>query len=317
MINRISLLLICSLLFACDDDNSEPGQSEDLDLIQEMLDFSEINYVFKAQVNWPIVRQNVTDELETNGFEAAIVRLYDEIGDQHGRYVAVDGSVIDNRTLLCQSANFEFSDLPESIGYVKVNGLIGPTDDEANAFAVDIQESIASQVDQGVTSWIVDLSENEGGNMWPMIAGLGPLLGNNELGYFIYPEGDDRVWGYQPQGSYLGSSTDLIIEIEQIADFVSDDQRIAVILSDANKSSGEATALSFIGRPNTRLFGQPTCGLSTVITQHILSNGAGFRIPNAIIADRNRSGDGGQIIPDEQFSESAALQARVVEWLGE
>lgn len=317
MIYRISLLAICLFFWACDDDNTEPDQSEDLVFIQEMLDFSESNYVFRDQVNWPIVRQNVIGELEANGFEAAIVKLYAEIGDQHGRYVDVDGSAIDNRTLLCQSANFEFNNLPGNIGYVKVNGLIGATPDQANVFAVEIQESIASLVDRGIRRWVVDLSENEGGNMWPMVAGLGPLLGNNELGYFVYPQDADRVWGYQPQGSYLGSSNDLVTSIQQIADFVSDDQKIAVIISDATKSSGEATVLSFIGRPNTRLFGQPTCGLSTVITQSFLSNGAGFRIPNAIMADRNRNGDGGQILPDEQFSESTALQERVVEWLAE
>ncbi len=316
MIHRICPLIVCLFLFACDDD-ADPEQSQDLSLIQEMLDFSESNFLFRDQVNWSMVRQNVIEELGESGFEAAIIKLYGELGDQHGRYVAVDGSVINNRTLLCQSANFEFIDLPENIGYVKVNGLIGPTEDEANAFAMDIQESIALQIDRGVTSWIVDLSENEGGNMWPMVTGLGPLLGNNVLGYFVYSEDPDRVWGYQPQGSYLDSFTNLRIAIDQIADFISDDQKIAVIISDATKSSGEATTISFIGRENTRLFGQPTCGLSTVFLRANLSNGAVFLVAAGVMADRDKNRDGGQIIPNEQFSESVALQARVVEWLSE
>ena len=33
------------------------------------------------------------------------------------------------------------------------------------------------------------LRGNGGGNMWPMIAGVGPLLGEGPLGYFIGPIG--------------------------------------------------------------------------------------------------------------------------------
>ena len=35
--------------------------------------------------------------------------------------------------------------------------------------------------------WIVDLRGNGGGNMWPMLAGIGPILGEGIAGYFIDP----------------------------------------------------------------------------------------------------------------------------------
>ena len=33
--------------------------------------------------------------------------------------------------------------------------------------------------------WIVDLRGNFGGNMWPMLLSVEPLIGNGTLGYFV------------------------------------------------------------------------------------------------------------------------------------
>jgi C-terminal processing protease CtpA/Prc len=51
------------------------------------------------------------------------------------------------------------------------------TTEQANAFARQIQDTIASRDRDDLIGWIVDLRSNGGGNMWPMIAGLGPILG--------------------------------------------------------------------------------------------------------------------------------------------
>jgi hypothetical protein len=56
-------------------------------------------------------------------------------------------------------------------------------------FAVQTQELICSldQVHPG--GWIVDLRGNSGGDMWPMVAGLGPIIGDGVLGAFVAPDG--------------------------------------------------------------------------------------------------------------------------------
>ena len=42
--------------------------------------------------------------------------------------------------------------------------------------------------------------------MWPMIAGLGPVLGEGLLGFFIAPTGRTTSWEYRGGASYSGAS---------------------------------------------------------------------------------------------------------------
>src|SRR2546423_13644564 len=52
-------------------------------------------------------------------------------------------------------------------------------------FADSLQKLIAGFDQQGIRKWIIDLRNNTGGNCWPMLTGLGPLLGNGVYGYFV------------------------------------------------------------------------------------------------------------------------------------
>jgi peptidase S41-like protein len=61
------------------------------------------------------------------------------------------------------------------------------TGPEAADFAEKIQGLIALNDCIDMRGWIVDLRDNRGGNMWPMIAGLGPILGEGVLGAFVGP----------------------------------------------------------------------------------------------------------------------------------
>ena len=51
-----------------------------------------------------------------------------------------------------------------------------------------------------LVGWIVDLRGNTGGNMWPMVAGVGPVLGNGVAGFFVPPVGASTPWSF-PEGS--------------------------------------------------------------------------------------------------------------------
>lgn len=100
--------------------------------------------------------------------------------------------------------------LGDGVGYVAVPQFWGVNATRETDFARQIQQLIQGiDTDQTVTSWVVDLRQNGGGNMYPMIAGLGPLLGEGTLGYFI--DGKREVpWGYRNGKSYIkkpGSGT--------------------------------------------------------------------------------------------------------------
>ena len=77
------------------------------------------------------------------------------------------------------------SPLPETIGYVKVDGCLceGAA---GGAYAEALQRAIRMADRPGLIGWIVDLRTDGGGNMWPMMAGLGPILGEGIMGWIVY-----------------------------------------------------------------------------------------------------------------------------------
>src|SRR5690348_5042975 len=53
-------------------------------------------------------------------------------------------------------------------------------------FETNLQRIIGDLDRYHPDGWVVDLRGNVGGNMWPMLAGIGPLLGENDhLGEFL------------------------------------------------------------------------------------------------------------------------------------
>ncbi|MBZ5556708.1 MAG: S41 family peptidase, partial [Acidobacteriia bacterium] len=89
--------------------------------------------------------------------------------------------------------------------------------------------------------------------MWPMLAGLGPLLSTGALGSFARG-GDSANWSYDNGAARLGPR-----EMVRVSDapyrLHSAVPPIAVLISARTASSGEAIAIAFRGNPNTRGFG--------------------------------------------------------------
>lgn len=53
-----------------------------------------------------------------------------------------------------------------------------------------------------------------------------------------------------------------------------DAPKVAVLIDNGTASSGEAVLIAFQRRPDTRTFGNATCGLSTANQEYMLSDGA-------------------------------------------
>jgi C-terminal processing protease CtpA/Prc len=80
-------------------------------------------------------------------------------------------------------------------------------------------------------------------------------------------------------------------------------------------SSGEATLIAFRLRPDTRSFGEPTCGLSTANRTYPLSDGATLTLTTSVMADRAKNPFGDRITPDEVLTDQAQAIQRAIAWL--
>jgi len=150
--------------------------------------------------------------------------------------------------------------------------------------------------------------------MWPMIAAIGTLLGEGDLGYFINPDGNEVKWEYKENSSVLNG---LIQHSLNNFDYQLYNKKppIAVLINNRVSSSGEAVAIAFKKRPNTRFFGTPTCGLSTANYGTPLHNGGMLLLTVSTMADREKELYGDSILPDIQIDEPTEVVKQAIEWL--
>lgn len=285
--------------------------------LSELLDIMQSKSLRRQQVDWSVLRSSTFATARgmksIAALQPAILNALTLLGDGHSIYTAVDGTSTFARVRNCVSSNsMPPSTLPKNVGYVWVRAFSG-TASQALQYAENLQVTIRNADSDSIRGWIVDLRGNGGGSMWPMVAGLGPLLGDGTLGKFIEPDGTTSVWSYRDGASRIDDRP-----VQSVTDpYVvrRPNPRVAVLVDNAVASSGEATFISFKGRPNTRSFGVATCGLSTANRGFTLANGAVLNLTVAVLADRNGVQAGDQLAPDEVISGAQTTVDRAVAWL--
>jgi len=197
-----------------------------------------------------------------------------------------------------------------NIGYIRVNGFSSQDPWEKKIFAFALQQKILEQDSDNLIGWIVDLRWNSGGNMWPMIAGIGPLLGNGTYGYFINE--NESSWGYQNGSSVINGTP--VVSVTSPYKLLNSKPNIAVLSSQNVASSGEATLISFKERENVRVFGTNSCGQSTSNRSFKLSDGSRLNLTTSTMADKSKNLYGGVVNVDEPVPQHKVIDA-AVHWL--
>jgi carboxyl-terminal processing protease len=161
---------------------------------------------------------------------------------------------------------------------------------------------------------MVDLTDNSGGNMWPMLVGLDPLLGEGILGAFAFPDVPPAPWFYRAGQAGVGEAC-LAQTMTGGYELQTTLAPIALLTSTRTASSGEAVVLAFCG-VQTRRFGTPTRGLTTANEGFDLPDGATISITVATFMDRLGQIHNGPIEPDQVVDGDAAmLQDVAAAWL--
>ena len=281
-----------------------------------MVDIAAEHSINKHTIDWVQLETEVLDILDVNGLHGAVYHFLGSLGDNHSFFEYASGTRIFNSDIQCEgelvTVNFNSPD----IAFIRVGAFSG-SNAEARTFARAIQDEIAAKDTSSLVGWIVDLRGNTGGNMYPMITGLGPILGENQLGFFLDADSNMIPWGYTSGGAYYNSSASPLYELEDPYVLQQPDPKVAVLTDGRTASSGEAVAISFRERPDTRSFGEPSCGLSTGNRAFPLTSGDRLFLTSSIMADRLGNVYGGQLIPDEVISEQVQVLPRAIEWLRE
>jgi C-terminal processing protease CtpA/Prc len=193
-------------------------------------------------------------------------------------------------------------------------------------FETRIQQLIASLDSARPEGWIIDLRGNVGGNMWPMIAGLGPILGESDnLGEFFNTSGHSVLTYRDGIASEVEDTGERAAypRVDGTPYKMKNSPAVAVLIDSWTGSSGEAVAIALRGRPRTRFFGEHTQGASTVNEVFKLSDGASIWLTIGVGADRTGKQYLNGLDPDEVVKgpnqpvspESDPVIMHAVKWL--
>lgn len=286
-----------------------PASKEVKEFANEVTNIVKTNSIYTDSLNWTQVEADL-DELSYGLQTAAQASVLTDYILQQLRKAGDNHSFIQAKVAAQQYATKNSNPIPpegklidNSIGYISVPGFLSTSDTAMRSFSRKIQTLIHElDTKNNIKGWIVDLRGNTGGNMWPMLAGLTPLTGAGPLGYFV-----QNVKGVESKNVW---KTD-VVKVKNAYKLKKPDTKIAVLIGPRTSSSGEMTTVAFIGRSNTRLFGQPTGGYTTANRTFALSDGSSLLLASSYVADRNQKKYLSKIIPDEMVTPQPGLDAEV------
>ena len=186
---------------------------------------------------------------------------------------------------------------------------------KAGAYAQTLFDGIAATAGQRC-GYIVDLRGNGGGNVWPMLAGLSPLLGEPWNGYDIKTDGTISTYATIWRGkATIVDKADpnagvTFLEIDRWKPLPALVRApVALLIDDAVASSGEGVALAFKGRPNSRSFGGKTYGLASSNEGFMLADRVNVVVTSGLMIDRLRRTYPDGVAPDEVVANPPSADA--------
>src|ERR1700761_3835499 len=189
-----------------------------------------------------------------------------------------------------------------NFGYVVLPRCSAKDNDGLLLYAADIRRILSDISAQNPKGWIVDLRGNTGGNMWPMLTGIGPILGDGPAGSFVAADGN-ITWFYQDGKTGTrnpGGVETVSLNLDEEPALRTPTQAPVAVLGDSSTASpAEALTIAFHGRPDTRFFGTHTAGKSTAVQPFKLDDGAELYLTTAIDADRTGKAYPDGFSPDE------------------
>lgn len=304
-------LLVLPLLLAASRLCAQPSTSEAKLSTQAAAYLAEVqrlvqqHALYADSLDWPQLSREVAEQARglatTEDCQAVVdhlLRTLRQAGDQHS--FIIPAAKIANWTAAGpQGPPAESRYLGDGTGYLKVPGLASFNPAVGQAFSQDVQRQIAAlEAQHELTGWVLDLRQNTGGNMYPMIAGLQPLLGEGVYGYFLFPR--RTLMKAMPKYAWSGKAKE-----KKASKAAKTPPKVAVLIDSLTASSGEMVAMAFKGRSQAKLFGQPSAGRTTTNQDFRLSDGSLLLLATGYMADRNRNKHVPHIAPDVVVEYSA------------
>lgn len=314
---RLIVIGMLVLLLGCAKESTLYPQASVEEYLNQLLDYMEQNHVNRKSIDWPTLRAAVQQKGKSASriYEAdeSIILAFELLNDKTSFLLKTNGQALTYTTACEDTAPPEVT-VPADIGYIKIPAFSN-TGVSAAIFAEKMHGEIKDQDRADLKGWIVDLRENTGGNMWPMIAGIGPILGEGTTGFFIDSDEAEKSMAYVNGASTYNDVP--VVAVSFPHTLLSPNAKVAILMSHSTINAGEAVAVAFSGKADTRSFGAATCGRSGGNQAYQLSDGAVLYLTIAFLTDRNHIEKRGELIPDELITDPTLIFDRAVDWINQ
>ena len=271
-----------------------------------VYDFIKSNSIHRNKVDWGEIDNQFFRSLsaartlkDTMNSFTGVLKALDDVHSQiyfnnqyYGYWHTNDGPDANRLSKLVDLARentgkVECAVLEDQFAYLRVPAMNAYGPDEIRHYATILHDTIEHMGQLKVKGFIIDLRLNTGGNMYPMLSGLGSLIGDGDIAYEV--EMDyyvARAWKIE-NGNFVINDFP-VTNFEGTAMKGLDEIPVALLIGPVTASSGSNVAIAFKGRPHTIFIGEPTADGYTT------SNGYFQFAPNlfmnfavAYVADRN------------------------------
>jgi C-terminal processing protease CtpA/Prc len=203
------------------------------------------------------------------------------------------------------------------LGFIVVPAIGSPyTSPNAHRYSSTALSHMAALQTRGhPCGWIVDLRQNTGGDDYPMLLSVAPILGDGHLIGFTGRKGFTYWTSYRNNTL----SEDGITETApvKVANFAPA-PAVAVLTGPLTVSAGEVVAVAFRGRAHTKSFGAATAGATTAPQTYRLADGAEMHFAVVWYVDRHGIVYKHPLKPDFAFPDSAlasTVEQAATKWL--
>ena len=291
--------------------------------LDDALDVMQANSINRYKVDWTALRADILRAAATartiSDTHPLIKQALSRLGDHHSLFLEAQEATAGEQGTNPAPEPPTVQLVDGRFGYVAVPGYFGLGQDLANRYGTEMQRQIQAVDRRHPCGWVVDLRGNPGGNMWPMLVGVGPILGDGKAGSWIDADGNVSAWAYVD--GQATSDADVVGEVigepYRLAD---PGAPVAVLFGGDTASSGEIIAISFVGRPQARSFGSDSYGATTANSGFPLSDGALIFLTTAVDADRTGKTYGAALVPDVQVGGDndtpGPVPTEALQWLG-
>lgn len=312
MKTKIYISIILLILYSCQASRSHK-ENQHVEYIQSAFELIKENIINEKGMNLDSLEQSLLSQVNAqtpkdsiHNYLKSTIRAIIKHSDL---FPPIEFNTIINKP---KEPTIKGKIIYENIAYLYVGSCDAIDSLNSKSYADTLQNALIYLYDQNPIGWIIDLRDNIGGNMYAMIAGLGPLFGSGNLGYHIGKE--DSPWYFKKEGPQGNMD---YIKISN-SDFEFERKLPLVALVNKNTASAaEAIAISFNCYPRSILIGESTNGLTTGNEMFFLSDSTCLNLTTSVMADCKKNKYPNGIIPEIELNDPLEIFTTAMKWIRE